>query len=107
MNVYKPVIIDAFLESVTLLTGTMTGFADKLIAGLTVNAERMQTLVDQSLMTVTALSPHIGYHDSAEIAQQAERDGVTLREAALKSGKVAAAQFDVWVDPLAMTNVQK
>lgn len=107
MNVYKPVIIDAFLESVTLLNGTMTGFADKLIAGLTVNAERMQTLVDQSLMTVTALSPHIGYHDSAEIAQQAERDGVTLREAALKSGKVTAAQFDAWVDPLAMTNVQK
>src|SRR5699024_2023504 len=93
MNVYKPVIIETFLESATLLTGTVTAFADKLVHGLTVNADRMATLVDQSLMTVTALSPYIGYHASAEIAQLAEREGLTLKAAAIKSGKVTAEQF--------------
>lgn len=107
MNVYKPVIISAFLESADILTGTITGFTTKLVAGLTANTERMRALVDQSLMTVTALSPHIGYHQAAEIAQLAERDGSTLRAAALKSGYVSAADFDCWVDPLAMTNIDR
>lgn len=97
MNVYKPVLIDAFLESAELLRGTMQSFADKLIHGLTVNKERMEALVDNSLMTVTALSPHIGYHDSAKIAQAADEAGSTLREAALKSGKVTPEQFDEWL----------
>ncbi|WP_367295207.1 class II fumarate hydratase [Levilactobacillus yonginensis] len=104
LNVYKPVIIATFLESTDLLNGTIASFTTKLIHGLTVNADRMTELVDQSLMTVTALSPHIGYHASAEIAQQAEREGSTLRAAAIQSGKVTATQFDEWVDPLAMTN---
>jgi fumarate hydratase class II len=107
MNVYKPVLIATFLESADLLTGAVTGFTTKMIHGLTVNADRMATLVDQSLMTVTALSPHIGYHASALIAQAADQHGWTLREAALKSGQVTAAQFDAWVDPLAMTNVDR
>ncbi|KRL00571.1 class II fumarate hydratase [Liquorilactobacillus capillatus] len=107
MNVYKPVLIDAFLESAELLRGTMQSFADKLVHGLTVNEKRMEELVDNSLMTVTALSPHIGYHDSAKIAQAADEAGSTLREAALKSGKVTAEQFDEWVDPLKMTNVDR
>lgn len=107
MNVYKPVLINAFLESADILTGTMTGFADKMIHGLTVNSQRMSELVDNSLMTVTALSPHIGYHDSAKIAQQADEAGTTLREAALKSGKVTAEQFDKWVVPIKMTNIDR
>lgn len=107
MNVYKPVIIASFLESCEILTGTIMGFADKMVAGLTINQERMQAFVDHSLMTVTALSPHIGYHASAEIAQLAERKNLTLREAALRSGKVTAEQFDQWVDPLKMTNYDK
>ncbi|WP_125588202.1 class II fumarate hydratase [Companilactobacillus jidongensis] len=105
LNVYKPVLISAFLESAELLTGTMTGFADKMIHGLTVNADRMEELVDQSLMTVTALSPHIGYHESATIAQTAEKEGTTLKVAAVKSGLVTEEQFDEWVDPLKMTNI--
>jgi len=107
MNVYKPVIIETFLESTDLLTGTVMGFADKMIHGLTVNADHMAELVDQSLMTVTALSPYIGYHASAEIAQLAEREGLTLRDAAVQSGKVSAEQFDQWVKPLAMTNSKR
>lgn len=107
MNVYKPVLISAFLESAELLAGTEIGFADKMIAGMTVNAERMEELVENSLMTVTALSPHIGYHDSAVIAQQAQKDGTTLKEAALKSGEITEEQFDEWVVPIDMTNYDK
>ena len=107
MNVYKPVMIDAFLESADLLTGTITGFADKMIAGLTVNDARMKELLDNSLMTVTVLSPYIGYHDAAKIAQAADKAGSTLKEAALKSGKVTEEQYDEWMDMLKMTNVDK
>lgn len=107
MNVYKPVMIDAFLESADLLTGTITGFADKMIAGLTVNDARMKELLGNSLMTVTALSPYIGYHDAAKIAQAADKAGSTLKEAALKSGKVTEEQYDEWMDMLKMTNVDK
>ena len=107
MNVFKPVMIDAFLESADLLTGTTMGFADKMIHGLTVNEKRMKELLDNSLMTVTALSPHIGYHDSAKIAQAADKAGSTLKEAALKSGKVTEEQYDEWMDPLKMTNADR
>lgn len=107
MNVFKPVLIDAFLESADLLTGTIMGFADKMIHGLTVNEDRMKELLDNSLMTVTALSPHIGYHDSAKIAQAADKAGSTLKEAALKSGKVTEEQYDEWMDMLKMTNVDR
>ena len=62
---------------------------------------------DNSLMTVTALSPHIGYHDSAKIAQAADKAGSTLKEAALKSGKVTEEQYDEWMDMLKMTNVDR
>jgi len=100
-------LIATFLESTDLLTGTIQSFADKLVHGLAVNQERMTALLDQSLMTVTALSPHIGYHASATIAQTAEKNGWTLREAAIKSGDVTAEQFDQWVNPLAMTNIDR
>ena len=105
MNVFKPVLIAAFLESTDLLTGTITGFADKLVHGLTVNEARMKELLANSLMTVTALSPHLGYHASAKIAQAAAQNGTTLREAVLASGQVTAAQYDEWMDLLKMTNV--
>ena len=78
-----------------------------MIHGMTVNEERMAELVDNSLMTVTALSPHIGYHDSAKIAQAADKAGSTLKEAALKSGKVTEEQYDEWMDMLKMTNVDR
>lgn len=107
MNVYKPVLIYTFLESTNILTGTINSFTDKLVHGLTVNEQRMTELVDQSLMTVTALSPHIGYHDSAKIAQKADREGTTLRDAALATGKVMAQQYDQWMDTLKMTNAER
>ena len=107
MNVFKTVMIAAFLESADILTGTITGFADKMIHGLTVNEQRMDDLLENSLMTVTALSPKIGYHEAAVIAQTAQKEGMTLKEAALKSGKVTEEQYDEWMDYMAMTNVDR
>ncbi|QEA55878.1 class II fumarate hydratase [Leuconostoc citreum] len=107
LNVFKPVMIDAFLESTDLLAGTMTGFADRLVRGLEVNPDRMRELLDNSLMTVTALSPHIGYHAAAEIAQSADKNGTTLKVAALASGEITEAQYDKWMDFMAMTNLER
>ncbi|WP_461214934.1 class II fumarate hydratase [Lacticaseibacillus sp. GG6-2] len=107
MNVYKPVIIAAFLESTSLLIGGVDQFNRLLVQGLQANEVRMRQLVDQSLMLVTALSPHIGYEASAKIAQTAQQNGSTLKAAALASGKVTAAQYAAWVDPLKLTNSQK
>lgn len=107
MNVYKPVLIYTFLESTNILTGTIKSFTDKLVHGMTVNKKRMTELVDRSLMTVTALSPHIGYHDSAKIAQKAAKEGTTLRDAALATGKVMAEQYDQWMNTLKMTNADR
>ncbi len=104
-NVYKTIIIATFLDSCKILTGTITGFADRMIHGLTVNKKRMSELLNNSLMTVTALSPHIGYHDAAKIAQAADKAGSTLKEAALKSGKVTEAQYDKWMNLEKMTNI--
>ena len=107
MNVFKTVMIASFLDSCDILTGTITGFADRMIHGLTVNDERMDDLLENSLMTVTALSPHIGYHAAAKIAQAAQKEGTTLKEAALKSGKVTEERYDEWMDYMKMTNVDK
>lgn len=107
MNVFKPVIIAAFLDSCDILTGTITGFTDKMISGLTVNAAKMDELLENSLMTVTALSPHLGYHEAAKIAQTADQDGITLREAVLRSGKLTAKQYDEWMDFMRMTNLER
>lgn len=106
MNVYKPVIIQAFLASADLLAGVTASFEEHCLRGLTVNQQRMHELVDNSLMLVTALSPHIGYEKSAEIALTAQHQQLTLRQAALQSGYLTADEYDQWIEPLAMTNSQ-
>ncbi|WP_317294422.1 class II fumarate hydratase [Ligilactobacillus saerimneri] len=106
MNVYKPVIIQAFLASADILAGVTASFEEHCLRGLTVNQQRMHELVDNSLMLVTALSPHIGYEKSAEIALTAQRQQLTLRQAALQSGYLTADEYDQWIEPLAMTNSQ-
>lgn len=106
MNVYKPVIIQAFLASADLLAGVTASFEEHCLRGLTVNQQRMHELVDNSLMLVTALSPHIGYKKSAEIALTAQHQQLTLRQAALQSGYLTADEYDQWIEPLAMTNSQ-
>ncbi|MBC1474741.1 class II fumarate hydratase [Listeria grandensis] len=105
LNVYKPVIIYNFLQSVRLLADGMRSFRVHCLEGLEANEEAMQSLVDRSLMLVTALNPHIGYEKAAKIAKTAFAEDLSLKEAAIQSGFVTAEQFEVWIDPLAMTNI--
>ncbi|MBC2003505.1 class II fumarate hydratase [Listeria booriae] len=105
LNVYKPVIIYNFLQSVRLLADGMRSFRIHCLEGLEANEDAMQELVDRSLMLVTALNPHIGYEKAAKIAKTAFAEDLSLKEAAIRSGFVTAEQFEAWIDPLAMTNL--
>ncbi|SHL80386.1 fumarase, class II [Nitrosospira sp. Nsp11] len=99
LNVMKPLIIHNFLQSIRLLADGMTSFNDHCAAGISANIERIDELLHNSLMLVTALTPHIGYDVAAEIAKKAHREDTTLREAAIASGHVTAEQFDGWIRP--------
>jgi fumarate hydratase class II len=103
LNVYKPLLIHNFLQSVRLLADGCASFEEHCARGIEVNEARVRELVERSLMLVTALAPHIGYDRAAEIAKKAHRDGSTLREAALALGHVSGEQFDRWVNAEAMT----
>jgi fumarate hydratase class II len=102
LNVYKPMIIHAFLQSVRLLADGCRSFDEHCARGIDPDTGRIAELLERSLMLVTALSPHIGYDRAAEIAKKAHREGTTLREAALALGYVKAEDFDRWVQPAAM-----
>jgi fumarate hydratase class II len=99
LNVFRPMIAHNFLQSVRLLADGMASFDQHCAAGIEARHERIAALVDQSLMLVTALNPHIGYDKAAAIAKAAHGSGSSLREAALSSGHVTAEQFDAWVRP--------
>jgi len=103
LNVYKPMLIHNFLQSVRLLADGCASFEEHCVRGIEANERRIRELVERSLMLVTALSPHIGYDRAAEIAKKAHREGSTLKEAALALGYVRAEDFDRWVRPEAMT----
>jgi len=102
LNVYKPMIIHAFLQSARLLADGCRSFDEHCARGIEPNETRIRELVEGSLMLVTALAPHIGYDRAAEIAKKAHREGSTLREAALALGYVSAADFERWVRADAM-----
>jgi len=97
LNVFKPVIIDNVLRSIRLLADASDSFRENCVAGIEPDRSRIATLVDQSLMLVTALNPHIGYDNAAKIAKKAHADGTTLRAAALALGLLTEDQFDEWV----------
>src|SRR5580765_1877422 len=103
LNVFKPLIIHAFLQSARILADGCRSFEEHCVRGIEADEGRIRELVERSLMLVTALSPHIGYDRAAEIAKKAHREGSTLREAALGLGYVSAQDFDRWVKPEAMT----
>ena len=103
LNVFKPLLIHGFLQSVRLLADGMASFEEHCVRGIEPNAARIGELVGASLMLVTALTPHIGYDRSAQIAKHAHAKGSTLREAALELGFVSAADFDAWVKAADMT----
>ena len=102
LNVYKPLIIHAWLQSSRLLADGSRSFEEHCVRGIEANKARIAELVERSLMLVTALSPHIGYDRAAQIAKLAHREGSTLREAALRLGYVKAEDFDRWVRPESM-----
>ncbi|MFZ2308747.1 MAG: class II fumarate hydratase [Rhodoferax sp.] len=99
LNVFKPLIIHNFLQSVRMLSDAMASFDHHCAQGLEPDRQRIAQLLEHSLMLVTALSPHIGYDRAASIAKQAHLHGTSLRAAALASGVVSEAQFDAWVQP--------
>lgn len=99
LNVFKPVIIANVLRSIRLLADAAVSFAENCIAGLEVNRAIVQRHLEDSLMLVTALAPHIGYDKAAAIAKLAHHDNLTLKQAASKLGHVSDADFDAWVRP--------
>jgi fumarate hydratase class II len=99
LNVFRPMVIHNFLQSLRLLADGMDSFNRHCAVGIEPRLDRIQALLAQSLMLVTALNPHIGYDRAAEIAKKAHHEGLTLREAALASGHVSATDFDRWVLP--------
>jgi len=102
LNAYKPVLIFNLLMAARNLGDACESFAERGVAGLEANVERISQHVERSLMLVTALSPHLGYEKAARIAQKAHREHTTLREAALALGWVNEDDFDRWVDPARM-----
>jgi fumarate hydratase, class II len=107
LNVFKPVIVHNFLQSVRLLADGAVSFNDHCAAGIEADRERIAQATANSLMLVTALNPHIGYDKAAQIAKKAHKEGTTLREAALALGYVSAADFDAWVRPQDMVGRAK
>jgi fumarate hydratase class II len=104
LNVFKPVIIFNFLNSVRLLTDACRSFTEHCVQGMRINAARIEQNVNNSLMLVTALTPKIGYDKAAEIAHKAHHENLNLREAALKLGYLTAQEFDEVVRPEQMTH---
>ncbi len=102
LNVFKPVIAANVLQSARLLGDACVSFNDKCAVGIEPNYAVIQRHLENSLMLVTALNPHIGYENAAKIAKTAHKEGTTLREAAISLGLLTNEQFDAWVDPSAM-----
>jgi fumarate hydratase class II len=99
LNVYKPVIAHALLQSIRLLAEAAASFSERCVSGIRANEPRIRKLMKHSLVLVTALAPKIGYDRAAAIAKAAHANGTTLREEALRRGHVSAAEFDRLVRP--------
>ncbi len=99
LNVYKPVMAHAMLQSIRLIADAARSFTDNCVVGIRANEPRIRELTERSLMLVTALAPKIGYDKAAKIAKAAHANGTTLREEAVGGGHVTAAEFDRLVRP--------
>jgi fumarate hydratase class II len=102
LNVFKPVIAYSVLQSIRLLAEAAASFTDNCVTGIEANRARIDALLHQSLMLVTALNPRIGYDRAAKVAKHAHATGITLKEAAIGLGYLTAEEFDEWVRPEAM-----
>jgi fumarate hydratase class II len=103
LNVFNPVMIHNLLHSIRLLHDASHGFVDYCIAGIELNREQIAEHLNNSLMLVTALNPHVGYDNAAKIAKHAHKKGVSLRESAVELGLLTGEQFDEHVKPEKMT----
>jgi fumarate hydratase, class II len=99
LNVFKPVMISALLQSATLIADACKAFNNYCVSGIEPNLERIEKNLKNSLMLVTALNNHIGYENAARIAKEAHVNNLTLKEAALKLNLLTEQQFDEWVVP--------
>ena len=99
LNVFKPVILYNTLQSIYLLADGMSSFNDNCAIGIEPIKENIEKYLNNSLMLVTALNPHIGYENAAKIAKNAHAKGITLKESALDSGLLTEAEFDEWIKP--------
>lgn len=104
LNVFKPVILYNFLQSARLLADGIRSFNDHCAVGIEPNREVITKNLNESLMLVTALNPHIGYEKAAQIAKLAHKEGTTLKEAALKLGYLTSEEFDKYVNPADMVH---
>ena len=104
LNVFKPVMIHNLLHSIRLIHDSCHGFVDYCIAGIELNRAQIDEYLQNSLMLVTALNPHIGYDKSAQIAKHAHKNGISLREAAIALGFLSGDEFDKYVKPEEMTH---
>ncbi len=102
LNVFKPVIAFNVLQSIRLLADACVSFTDNAVVGIEANRERIDQLLNESLMLVTALNPHIGYDHAAKIAKKAHKEGTTLKQAGIALGLLTEEQFDQWVKPETM-----
>jgi len=103
LNVFKPVIIFNVLNSIRLISDACESFADNCVVGIEANAANIKKHLDDSLMLVTALNPHIGYDNAAKVAKKAHAEGTTLKEAAIALGLLTEEKFDEVVRPEKMT----
>jgi fumarate hydratase class II len=102
LNVFKPVLTYAMLQSIRLLSDAALSFTNRCVVGIRANELRIREQLERSLMLVTALTPKIGYDKAARIAKQAHANGTTLREEAIRLGFVTAEEFDRAIDPKKM-----
>jgi len=102
LNVFKPVIIYNVLQSIRLIADSAVSFTDNCVVGIEANKERISKLMNESLMLVTALNPHIGYDNAAKIAKKAHKEHTSLKEAGIALGLLTSEQFDQWVKPETM-----
>ena len=99
LNAFKPLIIRNVLHSTALLADACESFNLNCVAGMVANRDKIDSILNESLMLVTALNPHIGYDKAATIAKTAHKEGKNLKETALKLGYLTAEEFDAWVVP--------
>lgn len=102
LNVFKPMMVRNVLQSVRLIGDSCMSFTNNCVTGIVANRERIDKLMKESLMLVTALNPHIGYDNAAKIAKKAHAEGTTLKEAAVELSILSEEEFDQWVKPSEM-----